>query len=430
MLPKIMIPRTLIHNIVNALTYSPAVALFGARQVGKTTLVRSLLSLLGKPFVYLDLERESDVQRLETPELFLVQHQDSCVIIDEAQRMPSLFPLIRSLIDAHRVPGRFVLLGSASPLLRRGLSESLAGRVAYFDVSPLHRLELLRNENRQQENRQQENTQNKNGEFRENQSLEMLWLRGGFPPSLLAASDEISDLWRRDFIRSYVERDLPQMLLTAIASAQGGRFTTSLAMRLWRMLAHYQGSILNASELALSLGVSAPTVTRYIEILEDADLVRRLMPFHANTKKRLVKSPKIYLRDSGLLHSLADIPSLYALQGHPVLGQSWEGFVIEQISCVLSEQGKNRFETTFFRTQNGNECDMVVLKNGEPFISIEIKYSDAPRLTKGHTLALEDLQTPHNYVIVPHAHPYPVRNATIVCGLDAFLITILPEILT
>jgi len=415
-----MIPRTLIPNIVNALAYSPAVALFGARQVGKTTLVRSLLSSLGKPFVYLDLERESDVQRLETPELFLEQHQDSCVVIDEAQRLPSLFPLVRSLIDAHRVPGRFVLLGSASPLLRRGLSESLAGRIAYFDVSPLHRLELLRNEN----------IQNEKGEFRENQSLETLWLRGGFPPSLLAVSDEISDLWRRDFIRSYVERDLPQMLLTAIASAQGGRFTTSLAMRLWRMLAHYQGSILNASELALSLGVSAPTVTRYIEILEDADMVRRLMPFHANTKKRLVKSPKIYLRDSGLLHSLADIPSLYALQGHPVLGQSWEGFVIEQISCVVSEQGRNRFETTFFRTQNGNECDMVVLKNGEPFISIEIKYSDAPRLTKGHALALEDLQTPHNYVIVPHAHPYPVRNATIVCGLDAFLTTILPEILT
>lgn len=405
-----MIPRTLAPTIINALTYSPAVALFGARQVGKTTLVRSLQPLLKKPVLYLDLERESDEQRLETPEIFLTQHQDSCVIIDEAQHMPSLFPLIRSLIDEYRQPGRFLLLGSASPILRRGLSESLAGRIAYFDLPPFHRWELLHDESA-------ENAYN----------LETIWLRGGFPESLLAQNEEISENWRRNFIRTYIERDLPQMLLTAVGATQGGRFTTSLALRLWRMLAHYQGSILNASELAISLGVSAPTVMRYIEILEDADLVRRLLPFHANTKKRLVKSPKIYLRDSGLLHSLAGITSLYDLQGHPLLGQSWEGFVIEQLSCMLAELPKNRFEMAFYRTQNGSECDVVVLKNGTPFISIEIKYSDAPRLTKGHALALEDIQTPYNYVLVPHGELYQIRNSTIVCGLDEFLRTVLPE---
>lgn len=407
-----MIPRTLTPHILRALRFFPALALFGVRQAGKTTLVRSLPPLKDKSFLYLDLELESDIRRLETPELFLRQHADSCVIIDEAQRKPELFTLLRSLIDENRTAGRFILLGSASPILRQGLSESLAGRIAYFDISPLHRQELL------------------SVQTEADIPLDQHWLRGGFAPSLLAPDDVFSDEWRRNFTRSYIERDLPEMLLTATGSARGGRITTSLALKLWRMLVHYQGSLLNTAQLASSLGISAPTIQRYIEILEDAALVRRLLPYYANTKKRLIKTPKIYIRDSGLLHALADIPSLHALQGHPLCGQSWEGYVIEQLCSVLTEQTESRFEPTFYRTQNGSECDMVVLRNGEPFISIEIKYSDAPKLSKGHALALEDLQTPHNLVIIPHGSPYPSRNNTIICGLDECLRDIFPALLT
>lgn len=406
-----ILQRTIRKNLLEALEEYPIVALFGIRQAGKTTLVKSL-SLPNKSILYLDLERESDVRRLASPELFLSQHNDSCVVIDEAQRMPELFPLLRSLVDENRTTGRFILLGSASPLLKRGVSESLAGRIAYFDLTPFHRAELLATSS---DNAHDE-------EF----SLMRHWLRGGFPTAFLANSDAASMRWRRNFIRTYIERDLPQLLVSTTDNNTAGRFSDALAMRLWRMLAHYQGSILNASELASSLGVSAPTVTRYIDILEDAAILRRVPPYLANTKKRLVKSPKIYLRDSGLLHAIADIPTLHALQGHPLLGQSFEGFVIENITTFLAEQGENRFETCFYRTQNGNECDMVILKNGEPYCSVEIKYSDAPRLTKGHALALEDLQTSHNYVIVPQGASYLVRENTRVCSLDEFLLSWLP----
>ncbi len=403
--------RTITENLLQALDEYPIVALFGIRQAGKTTLVQSL-RLPNKEMLYLDLERESDVRRLASPELFLSQYKDSCVIIDEAQRMPSLFPLLRSLVDENRTTGRFILLGSASPLLKRGVSESLAGRIAYFDLTPFHRAELLA-----------DSSVNANEDAF---SLMQLWLRGGFPSSFLAKSESGSLRWRRNFIRTYIERDLSQLILSTTGSNSAGRFSDALAMRLWRMLAHYQGSVLNASELAVSLGVSAPTVTRYIDLLDDAAIVRRIPPYLANTKKRLVKSPKIYIRDSGLLHALADIPTLHALQGHPILGQSFEGFVIEQITTFLAERGEHRFETCFYRTQNGNECDMVVLKNGEPLCSVEIKYSDAPRLTKGHALALEDLQTPHNYVIIPQGASYLAREKTRICSLDEFLLRWLP----
>ena len=393
-----MIARSVTPRLIQLLQLFPVVCLTGARQTGKTTLARFLASMLPSPMLYLDVERSSDRDKLREAEIFLSAHRDHCVVIDEVQRLPELFPLLRSLVDEDRTDarqgkaGRFLLLGSAAPDVMRQASESLAGRVAYIELSPFLRSEVS-----------------------DTVSVIEHWNRGGFPNSLLAADDEASALWREMFVTSYLERDLAQL---------GFTFTPALMQRLWRMLAHYHGSLLNASELGASLGVSAPTVTRYIEILEGAYLLHRLMPFHVNIKKRLVKTPKIYLRDSGVLHSLLNISTFTQLSGHPVCGRSWEGYAIEQILHVLPRG----VEAMFYRTHTGAELDMVLVQGQRVIASVEIKYSSAPRLTQGNIIAAEDVQAEQQYVVIPHGEPYPSAPNRVVSGLDAFLTSIVPHL--
>ena len=387
-----MISRSLTPKLLQMLRVFPIVCLTGARQSGKTTLARSLAPLLPAPMLYLDIERPSDRDKLREAELFLSQHQDYCVVIDEVQRLPEIFPLLRSLVDEDRtngsdgIPGRFLLLGSAAPDLMRQASESLAGRVAYLELTPFQR-----------------------GEVATTIPLMEHWVRGGFPKSLLAENEETSAIWREMFVNSYLERDLAQLVQTS--------FTPALMRRLWMMLAHYHGNVFNASELAGALGISAPTVSRYVEILEGAYLLHRLMPFHLNIKKRLVKTPKIYLRDSGLLHSLLNLSSFTEVSGHPVCGRSWEGYVVEQILNVLPRG----IEAMFYRTQTGVEADVVLVQGQRALASVEIKYSSAPQLTQGSYIAAEDVQAEQRFVVIPHGEAYPTAKGMTICGLDFFL---------
>lgn len=368
-----MISRRILPNIEKALVQFPAVALLGPRQAGKTTLARSVGSSRVNS-LYLDLERPSDLAKLADPELFLSRHVDQLVVLDEIQRQPDLFPVLRALIDENRRPGRFLLLGSASPQLLRQTSESLAGRISFHELAPFDVSEI------------------KPGHA----GLADFWLRGGYPLSWLAESDEASLAWRESFIITHLERDIP---------AFGIRIPGPTLHRFWRMLAHLHGQLWNASRLASGFGVSAPTVQHYLEILEATYMVRRLPPLHVNSGKRLVKSPKIYLRDSGLLHALLGIRSLDELAGHPVVGPSWEGWVLEQIAQLLSPQ----WQLSFYRTATGAEMD-VVAERGERRIGFEIKLSSAPSLSKGFWFAMKDLQLEQAYVVAPVETGYPIAE--------------------
>lgn len=368
-----MISRRILPNIEKALVQFPAVALLGPRQAGKTTLARSVGSSHVNS-LYLDLERPSDLAKLADPELFLSRHVDQLVVLDEIQRQPDLFPVLRALIDENRRPGRFLLLGSASPQLLRQTSESLAGRISFHELAPFDVSEI------------------KPGHA----GLADFWLRGGYPLSWLAESEEASLAWRESFIITHLERDIP---------AFGIRIPGPTLHRFWRMLAHLHGQMWNASRLASGFGVSAPTVQHYLEILEATYMVRRLPPLHVNLGKRLVKSPKIYLRDSGLLHALLGIRSLDELAGHPVVGPSWEGWVLEQIAQLLSPQ----WQLSFYRTATGAEMD-VVAERGERRIGFEIKFSSAPSLSKGFWSAMKDLQLEQAYVVAPVETGYPIAE--------------------
>ncbi len=368
-----MISRRILPNIEKALVQFPAVALLGPRQAGKTTLARSVGSSHANS-LYLDLERPSDLAKLADPELFLSRHADQLVVLDEIQRQPDLFPVLRALIDENRRPGRFLLLGSASPQLLRQTSESLAGRISFHELAPFDVSEI------------------KPGHA----GLADFWLRGGYPLSWLAESDEASFAWRESFILTHLERDIP---------AFGIRIPAPTLHRFWQMLAHLHGQMWNASRLASGFGVSAPTVQHYLEILEATYMVRRLPPLHVNSGKRLVKSPKIYLRDSGLLHALLGIRSLDELAGHPVVGPSWEGWVLEQIAQLLSPQ----WRLSFYRTATGAEMD-VVAERGERRIGFEIKLSSAPSLSKGFWSAMKDLQLEQAYVVAPVETGYPIAE--------------------
>jgi len=295
-----VVERNLHKEIITLLRQFPAVAILGARQVGKTTLAKQIAESRNKPSLYLDLENPLDVRRLADPYSFLTDNDDKCIIIDEVQTIPSLFAVLRSVIDKKRRNGKFILLGSASPQLVKGVSESLAGRIAYRELTPISFTELPSNISRDKH-----------------------WLRGGFPAALLAKNEKAASEWMNSFIRSYVERDLSALF--------GINLTSNIISRLLSMLAHINGTVWNAEMIARSLGITAPTVTRYIDFLEGAFLLHRLPAFHINTKKRLVKAPKLYIRDSGLLHQLSSVHSMVALKGHPVVGASWEGYVVEQI---------------------------------------------------------------------------------------------------
>lgn len=368
-----MISRRILPNIEKALVQFPAVALLGPRQAGKTTLARSVGSSHVNS-LYLDLERPSDLAKLADPELFLSRHVGQLVVLDEIQRQPDLFPVLRALIDENRRPGRFLLLGSASPQLLRQTSESLAGRISFHELAPFDVSEIKPKK----------------------ADVGVFWLRGGYPLSWLAKSDEASLAWRESFIITHLERDIP---------AFGIRIPGPTLHRFWRMLAHLHGQMWNASRLASGFGVSAPTVQHYLEILEATYMVRRLPPLHVNLGKRLVKSPKIYLRDSGLLHALLGIRSLDELAGHPIVGPSWEGWVLEQIAQLLSPQ----WQLSFYRTATGAEMDVVV-ERGERRIGFEIKLSSAPSLSKGFWSAMKDLQLEQAYVVAPVETGYPIAE--------------------
>lgn len=370
--------ETIFSAVQRALLQSPAVALLGPRQVGKTTLARKIAQDTNGA-VYLDLERRDDQRRLEDPRAFLEPLGGRLVIIDEVHRSPGLFAELRGLIDDRRVAGhragQFLLLGSAALDLVQKSSETLAGRIAYVDMTPITPAEA-------------------NGS---QIGLDMLWLRGGFPDALTAASDEASYEWRQDFIRSYLERDVPMFAPRMPATTIG---------RLWTMLANGQGSQLNNARLAQGLGVSAPMINRYIDLLVDLMLVRRLQPWSGNLNKRLVRSPKIYVRDSGIVHALLEIGPLEQLLGHPVVGPSWEGFVLE---ALISAAGKSG-QPTYYRTADGAELDLVFERGSKPFIGVEIKRSAAPKILPGFSVACDDLNIEHRLVVSSGSDSYRTKG--------------------
>ncbi|MDI1271126.1 MAG: ATP-binding protein [Polaromonas sp.] len=384
-----MIPRHIEAILRTRLaTVVPAVVLLGPRQVGKTTLARKLASDWPGGAVYLDMERPADRRRLDDADAYLRAQSGKLVVIDEIQRAPGLFEVLRGIIDDRRAGGErfghFLLLGSAALELMRQSSETLAGRAAYLEIGPVDILEA-------------------NAASLDAQTL---WLRGGFPESLLAPGDGPSLDWRRDFIRSYLERDVPMFAPRMPVQALG---------RLWTMLAHQQGGLLNQARLAAGLGVSAPTVTRYTDLMVDLQLVRRLAPWSGNVGKRLVKAPKVYVRDSGIVHALLDLETSNDLLGHPVVGPSYEGFVIENlIQCAGP-----RWKPYFYRTHDGAEIDLLLERGGQPEIAIEIKRSSAPSLDKGFGMACDDLKLRQRYVVYPGEESYPVRHGAQAMSLTA-----------
>ncbi|OHB67089.1 MAG: ATPase [Planctomycetes bacterium RBG_13_60_9] len=371
-----MIERTLKNDVLVSLGQFPAVGIVGSRQVGKTTLAMMIARERPGRAVYLDMERPSDLAKLGDAELYLGSVVDSLVIIDEVQRKPDLFPVIRSLIDEHRRPGRFLILGSASPALLRQSSESLGGRIVYHELKPFDVREVGTSP----------------------EAVDRLWNRGGYPESFLAESGTASLKWREAFIQTYLERDIPNL---------GLHIPAATLRRFWLMLAHCQGQLWNASKIAGSLGVDSKTVRRYLDVLDDTFMVRQLQPLHANLKKRLVKSPKVYLRDSGLLHALFGIQTREQLLGHPAAGVSWEGWCIEQVLAVMP----SGTAACFYRTSAGAEIDLIlqVPRGGSP-IAIEVKFSLDPRPAKGFWSALDDLQPARSFVIYPGTESYPLAN--------------------
>jgi hypothetical protein len=387
-----MIPRLIQPKVAQLLEQFPAVALLGPRQVGKTTLAMSLADSLGENALYLDLELPSDRAKLSDPELYLNQHEDRLVILDEIHRLPGLFETLRSLIDRRRRKGNrsrhFLLLGSASIDLLNQSAETLAGRIAYEELTPLSVAEVAGSA--------------PNAEDR-------LWVRGGFPDSFLAASEENSLRWRTAFIQTYLERDVP---------ALGPRIPAETLRRYWQMLAHNQGQTLNAAQLASGLGVSGHTVARYLDIMVDLLLVRRLQPWATNTKKRLVRTPKVYVRDSGLLHALLDIRDQETLMGHPVVGASWEGMLIENILGALPASAR----PTFYRSAAGAEIDLVIEFGSKERWAIEIKRSISnPAPSKGFYIGCEDVQATRQIVIYPGEETYSLDPKTDVMPLEGVM---------
>lgn len=378
-----MIKRILEASYYSSLQDFPVTGIIGPRQVGKTTLVKK--GLRQNNMLYLDLERNSDLNKLTDPELFLSQHAGKTVILDEVQHLPELFPLLRSLVDEDRRPGRFVVLGSASPALLRQSSESLAGRINYMEMFPFCLIETK-------------------GQI----GMQDLWLHGGFPEPALSGKTTFVQSWYRNFTQSYIQRDLPMYGLPA---------DPKVTRLLLQMIASAHGRLLNYSNYAKSLGLSVPTVKTYISFLTNAFLVFLLPPWHVNIKKRLVKSPKIYIRDSGMLHYLSGIITYESLLGNLVAGNSWEGFVISQILAVL----KSDDEVYHYRTQDGSEIDLLVRRNNRWLLAAEIKLTNSPSLTKGSYIAMEDLKLEKLYVITPGSDTYPIAKNIEVVNLQHFL---------
>lgn len=371
-----MKPRRIQLELERRLAEVPAVVLLGPRQVGKTTLALAVAEK--RDALYLDLESEADRAKLAEPELYLSGHLDRLVVLDEVHRTPGLFPVLRGLIDRARRAGRrhglYLLLGSAALDLLRQSGETLAGRVSYLALDPFDVLEV--------------------GDTPA--ALDRLWLRGGFPESFLAPDDLTSFRWREDFLRSYLERDIPQF---------GRRIAADRLRRLWTMLAHLQGGLLNVAQLARNLGVDAKTAAGYLDLLIDLLLLRRLPPWHANLGKRLVRSPKVYLRDSGLVHALLAVRDREALLSHPIVGASWEGFVIENLLNVAASAGIQGY---FYRTSGGAEIDLLLAHPDGRLWAVEIKRSLAPRPERGFHSACADLAPERCFLVYPGTETYPV----------------------
>ncbi len=375
-----MIKRKLFFQLAQRLLAQPAVALLGPRQVGKTTLAREIAASTPNA-IFLDLQREADRVQLTRADLFFQRHHDKLVVLDEVQTAPGLFAQLRPEIDADRRCGRFLLLGSASGPLLQQSAESLAGRIAYLELTPFMLDEITASGSAAQQWDQ----------------TSALWLRGGFPRSYLSSDDSESMAWRTDFIATFLARDLPQL---------GVSVASETLRRFWTMCAHLHGQMFNASQLGLALGgVAHSTVGRYLDVLVDALMVRRLPPYAINIGKRLVKSPKVYVRDSGLLHALLGIRTLDALHGHPVAGLSWEGFVIEQILSNTS----SLTSAGFYRTSGGAELDLVLEQNGQR-IGFEMKLSTAPTVSRGFWSACEDLGLKRAYVVAPVRDAYALAE--------------------
>ena len=379
-----MISRRVLKSVEEALALQPAVALLGPRQVGKTTLARQIAD--SRPSIYLDLESPPDRAKLQDAGSFLRANSERLVVLDEIHRAPGLFLELRGVIDDYRRQGmragKFLILGSASLDLLRQSGETLAGRSAYIDMGPFDALETA-------------------GDQR---SLDRLWIRGGFPESFLSPSDAASLAWRGDLIRTYLEREVALF---------GPRIPSETLRRLWTMLAHNQAALLNASQISASLSVSAQTVTRYIDLLCDLLLVRRLTPIHPNVGKRLVKAPKVYVRDSGLLHELLGIGDYNALAGHPIRGASWEGFVIENLIAVL----RGRTIPGFYRTAAGAEIDLILERPSRGPIAIEIKSGAVPSVAKGFHMAIADLKPAASFVVYAGEERYPIGAGIEAIGL-------------
>jgi uncharacterized protein len=377
-----MLPRRISSRLNYLLLHFPAVVLLGPRQAGKTTLALEIAAQ--KPSIYLDLEDETDRAKLADPNRYLEDHEDELVILDEVHRAPELFQQLRGIIDRGRrhgkANGRFLLLGSAAVDLLKQSGESLAGRISYLELGPFDALEI------------------------DPAAIESLWVRGGFPRSFLASTDDVSLQWRRDFVRTYLERDIVQF---------GPRIPAETLRRFWTMLAHNQAQLLNAANLARSLAVDGKTVAGYLDLLVDLLLVRRLPAWHRNAGKRLVKAPKVYVRDSGIAHALLGIRDKEALLGHPVVGQTWESFVIETLISV-APQGT---EAHYYRTSNGTEVDLLLSIPGGELWAIEVKRSSAPKIERGFHSACADLNPQKRFLVYSGTERFPLNRDTDAIGV-------------
>ncbi len=390
-----VIKRRLEYTIEEALKRSPSVALIGPRQVGKTTIALNISDTT--PSIYLDLESRIDLEKVRDINAFHDDNRTKLIILDEVQRLPEVFAQLRGIIDKERrkgnKAGQFLFLGSASIDLLKQSSESLAGRIAYIELHPIDILEYA-------------------GESIE--SMNTLWLRGGFPESLVASSDQKSLNWRQDFIRTYLERDIPQL---------GPRIPAETLERFWTMLAHNQGSVLNAAHLARNLEVTGVTIGRYLDLMVDLLLVRRLKPWTFNIGKRLVRSPKIYIRDSGITHALLNIGNYSELLGHPVVGGSWEGFVIENIMSAAPPN----VQPFYYGTPTGAEIDLILEFSPAEKWAIEIKRNNAPSISKGFYIACEDIQPQRRYVVYSGKDRFPLAKGVIAIPLFELMQEILQQ---
>ncbi|MES2836364.1 MAG: ATP-binding protein [Bacteroidota bacterium] len=383
-----MIQRFKDKEIEKLLGLFPVVAIIGPRQCGKTTMAKKIAAKLKKDSVYFDLESPADKSLFTQPEFFLERISQKQIIIDEVQRLPELFAILRSLVDKNKQKGKYLLLGSASPNLVQGVSETLAGRIAYCEAHPFNLSEL----------------------YKKQSDLNKHWFKGGFPDAWLSKNNDAWFIWMDNFFRTFVERDLNMLF--------GVNFNTVIMNKLWRMLAHHHAQVWNAAAFAKGLDVSPTTINKYLDYLEGAFMVRRLMPYFTNAKKRLVKSPKIYIRDSGMLHYLLDITKESDLNYSPSIGYSWEGYAIEQILQLLP----NHIKPFYYRTADGSEMDLVLVKGLKPIVCIELKTTNSPTLSRGFYESIADLKCTNNFVITPFQKiNYTIDKTIEVYGLHSFL---------